>query len=83
MRQSNRVLRAFLLSENILQRAKESVRGRKRSENVLAHKDQEQRCSRATLSQKSNSSTFKVRNQQSFSSRSLHEIEACNIMEKY
>ena len=45
----------------------ETVPRKKRSDNVLTHENQEQRCSRATLSQKCNSSTSNNQSQQSFS----------------
>lgn len=66
MRQSQGDLNAFLVSEHFLQLAKWCVIGKQRSEKVLAHKDQEQRCSRATLSQKSNSSTLNTQSQRVF-----------------
>ena len=51
---------------DVSQKAKGFRNRKKHSENVLTHEDQEQRCSRATLSQKCNSSTSNNRSQQPF-----------------
>ena len=52
---------------DVSQKAKGIRNRKKRSKNVLTHENQEQCCSRATLSQKCNSSTSKNQSQQSFS----------------
>ena len=59
---------------DVSQKAKGFRNGKKGSENVLTHENQEQRCSRAPLSQKCNSSTSNNQNQQSFSTLMF---EAC------
>lgn len=51
----------------VSQKVKDFRNRKKRSKNILTHENQEQRCSRATLSQKCNSSTSNNQSQQSFS----------------